>query len=112
MCDSPEPRNLDPKRIHAADEMYTQARNHLDRIMAHVRTMEPNIYGTAGNRDSSVLYDWLKGYILVAEKGGGENAHKMTVLMCAAALTRLVRDERTDATLAELDKEIEDHDDH
>lgn len=107
----PEPRNLDPRRIRAADEIYAQARNHLDKIIEHVHEMESDIYTVSGNRDSSVLYDWLKGYIQIAERNGGQKAHDITLLMCAAAITRLVRDERTDATLAELDKELDD-DDH
>lgn len=108
----PEPRNRDPRRIHAADEMYTAARNHLDKIMAHVKEMEPDIYLVGGNDDSSVLYDWLRTYIRVAEDMGGENARKVTLIMCAAAITRLVRDERTDAALAELDKELGNDDQH
>jgi hypothetical protein len=100
----PNEANLDPKRIHAADEIYTTARNHLDKIIAHVKEMEPDIYTVAGNADASVLYDWLKGYIAVAERNGGKPAHEVTLLMCAAAITRLVRASRTDNDpLAQLD---------
>jgi hypothetical protein len=89
--------NRDPARIHGADEMWTQALNHLDKIIAHVKTMEPDIYVMAGeNTDASVLFDWLKGYIKVAENVGGRAAHETTLLMCAAAITKLVRASRTD----------------
>lgn len=101
--DIPE-TNRDPSRIHGADEMWTAALNHLDKIIAHVKTMEDDIYTVAGgNHDASVLYDWLKGYIMVAETKGGQQARNMTLLMAAAAITRLVRAPRTDDPLAQLD---------
>jgi hypothetical protein len=110
----PEEVNRDPARIHGADEMWTSALNRLDKIVAYIRTMEPDIYTAAGeNHDSSVLYDWLKGYIMIAETRGGRVARQTTTLMCAAALTKLVRAPRTDDPLAQLDwKEPEDDDQH
>lgn len=115
MMPMPDPHNLDPARIHGADEMYAQARNHLDKIIAYVRQQESNIYAMAGNTDTSVLYDWFRAYIKQAENHGGQamqkHARDTTLLMCAAALTRLVRDTRTDATLAQLDWKEPD-DDH
>jgi DNA topoisomerase VI subunit A len=107
----PNEANRDPRRIHAADKMYAQARNHLDKIIEHVKELEPDIYTVSGNTDSSVLYDWLKGYIKVAEdkaselsEAQGKAARDMTLLMCAAAITRLVWASRTDNDpLAQLD---------
>lgn len=105
--------NADPRRIHAADEMWTAATDHLDKIIEHVRTMEPNIYRMAQeNHDISVLFDWMKMYIISVEEQYGEQAHRMTMLMCAAAVTRLVRAPRTDDVLAQLDKELNQDDDH
>lgn len=104
----PNPENLNPARIKAADEMYAEARNHLDKIIAYSRSVESIVYAKAGNADPSVIYDWFKAYIVMAHRDGGEQAQNTTMLMCAAALTRLVCETHTDATLlAELDKEIE-----
>lgn len=96
--------NRDPARIHGADEMWTQALNQLDKIIAYIRTLEADIYTEAGeNTDASVLYDWLKAYIKKAEDNGGQVARDSTMLMAAAAITRLVRAPRTDDPLAQLD---------
>lgn len=111
--DTPEV-NRDPAKIHAADEVWTQALNHLDKIIAHVATLEDDIYTAAGgNHDPSVLYDWLKAYIMTAERHGGRVAHGITTLMCAAAITRLVcASHTTKDPLAQLDWKVEDNDDH
>lgn len=104
--------NSDPRRIRAADEMYAQARNHLDKILDTLTTDAlPEVYtATGGNDDASVTFDFLKTYIIKAEREYGESAHQVTILMCAAAMTRLVRASTIDP-LAQLDKEIS-HDDH
>lgn len=106
---SPTPNNRDPAVVSMADRIWLDASEHLDKIVAYVKTLEPDIYAMAGNTDTSVLYDWLKGYIQVAEVNGGKQARDVTLLMAAAAITRLVReDERIAASnlLGELEKEI------
>jgi hypothetical protein len=104
--------NRDPKRVHGADQLWAEASIHLDKIIAYVRTQESDIYTEAGgNHDPSVLYDWMKGYIMAAEVSGGRAARHMTLLMAAASITRLTRAPRVDDPLAQLDKEL-GHDDH
>jgi hypothetical protein len=84
------------------------------------------VYANAGgNADISVVYDWWKAYIQLAEEQGqnvanligaqGNGAHDMTILMCAAAITRLMHAEAgmaTSTVLAQLEKEIGNDDDH
>lgn len=96
-----------PSHIHGAEQMWAQGSAYLDQVIKHVREHEPAIYGNVGNTDSSVLYDWLKAFIITAEQDGNPTAHDVTILMCAAAITRLVRAPRTDDPLAQLDKEID-----
>lgn len=99
--------NRDPRRIHGADEMWAEARDHLDKILDEVTKIMPKIYVQAGgNTDASVTFDFMKGYIMKSEQTGGMMAHRVTVLMCAAAITRLVRAPRANDPLAQLDKEI------
>jgi hypothetical protein len=45
-----------------------------------------------------------------AEQEFGMAAHQTTILMAAAAITKLVRAPGTNDPLAQLDKEIDDHD--
>lgn len=104
--------NHDPRRIHAADEMWTYFSNRLDEIIAYVKSQEPQIYEVGGNTDASVLFDWMKLYIMGAEQQFGPQAELMTRFMAAAAITRLVRAPLTKDVLAQLDKELEDNDDH
>lgn len=96
-----------PQAIHGAEQMWAIANNHLQKIIDEVKSNEPGIYAKAGNTDPSVLYDWFKMYIQVAEQRAGAPAHDMTILMCCAAITRLVRDERTEVSdvLTQLEKE-------
>jgi hypothetical protein len=104
--------NRDPARIHGAEQMWAQAQQHLDKIIANVRQDEPRIIAqTGGNTDDSALYDFLKGYIMQAERISGQKAHDVTILMCAAAIVRLVRAPRTDDILAQLDWETGDNND-
>lgn len=99
--------NRDPGRIQAADQMWAEATAHLDKVVNHIRELEPAIIRATGeNTDSSVIFDWLKAYIYRAETNGGDVAHQVTMAMCAAAITKLVRAPRTDDPLAQLDKEI------
>jgi hypothetical protein len=109
--DVPE-ENRDPRRIHGAEQMWAQASIHLDRVLAMVHEQEPAIIeNAAGNTDPSVIYDWLKLFIMVAERHGQE-AHNTTILMCAAAITRLARAPRVDDPLAQLDWKETGNDDH
>jgi hypothetical protein len=104
--------NEDPRRIHIAEQMWATMSQRLDQIIEYVRSEEPQIYEVGGNTDASVLFDWMKYYIVTNERAFGEQAEVMTLLMCAAAITRLVRAPLTDDVLAQLDKEIEGNDDH
>lgn len=111
--DRPPPENRDPRRIHGAEQMWAAASRHLDKVIALVHAEESAIIANAaGNSDASVIYDWLKLFIMVAEKddepNGDQQAHNTTILMCAAAITRLVRAPRINDPLAQLDwKETE-----
>jgi hypothetical protein len=99
--------NTDPRTIHHAEQVWADVSAHLDRVIAMITEQEPQIYLVAGNSDSSVLFDFMKGYIVDAERENGLASHLTTVLMCAAAITRIVRAPRTNDPLAQLDKEID-----
>lgn len=118
----PVPDNNRPEVVHHAEQMWGRADEQLQKILDHTEGMLPVIYENAGgNTDISALYDYWKAYIQVAENTGAtisaalgmdENpAHTMTILVCAAALTRLMRADdrmRADTVLAQLEKEIKE----
>lgn len=106
--------NRDPMRVHKSEQSWAGASESLDKVVAYVRSQEPELYRIAGgNTDASVLFDYMKGYIVESERQApGSMGHMATVLFCAAAITRLVRAPLTNDALAQLDKEIEDNDDH
>lgn len=106
--------NRDPMRVHKSEQSWAAASQSLDNVLNYVRTQEPELYRIAGgNTDASVLFDYMKGYIVESERQApGNVGHMATVLFCAAAITRLVRAPLTNDALAQLDKEIEDNDDH
>lgn len=109
--------NREPHRIHNEEQFWAEAGLHLDHVMEMLTAELPEVYRIAGNTDDSVIFSWLRHYIVAAEKEFGPLAHLTTVLMCAAAITRLARaDERAkaNAVLAQLDKdmETENDDDH
>lgn len=109
-----EEKNREPHRIHNEDQFNALANEHLDKVVAMITEELPEIYRRAGgNTDSSVVFSYLRSYIIAAEKDFGAAAHLTTVLMCAAAITRLVRAPRTDTDpLAQLEKELRKNDDH
>lgn len=101
------------KRMQQAEQLWMTASQHLDNIIEHIREHhEQELYKRLENTDASALFEFMKNYIMTAEEQNGEDfakmtdAHKTTILIAATALTRLVRDTRTDATLADLEKEI------
>lgn len=109
-----------PRMYQHAEQMWAQADEALSAVLAHIKGLEPKIYSTAGeNSDTSVLFDFMKGYIMQAEHeadaiGLGQAARDSTLIMCASAITRLIRYDdrmRADTVLAQLDKEITDNDD-
>lgn len=109
--------NLGPRNTHGAEQMWAEANAYLDGIIKLLKEKEPAIYRIAQNSDASVLYDWLKAFVQGTENQPGplgEAAHGTTMLMCCAAITRLVRSERAEAddVLAQLEKELGNHDDH
>ena len=99
----------DPAMIHLADQMWAEGSNHLDRILAYVKSQEAAVYRSAGNDDASVLFDFMKGFIMKAEEDHPEEWRASTIFVAAAAITRLVRAPRTvsNPILAQLDKEID-----
>lgn len=107
--------NSHPERTHLAEQMWAQADEHLGKVIGYAQSVMPAAYANAGgNQDISVVYDWWKAYIQVAEQVGGQRAHEITILMCSAAITRLMRQDdrmRADTVLAQLEKEITGHDD-
>ena len=121
----PIPGNNDPHRVHGAEQMWAAADAHLRKVIEYAHTVMPDVYAKAGgNTDISVVYDWWKAYIQAAEEVGenlsnmlGLNhngAHDMTVLMCAAAITKLMASEETmrvSTVLTQLERDIND-DDH
>lgn len=109
-----EERNRDPHRIHNEEQFYATAGNHLDKVLAMLTEQLPEIQRKAGdNTDPSVVFSWLRNYIVEAEKDFGPLAHLTTILVCAAATTRLVCAPHTDTDpLAQLDKEFNGNDDH
>lgn len=111
----PQPDNTMPARTHAAEQMWAEADEQLGKVIAYAESVMPSVYANAGgNNDVSVVYDWWKAYIQIAETVGGQRGHDMTVLMCSAAITRLMRNEdrmQASTVLAQLEKEIQGHDD-
>jgi hypothetical protein len=95
--------NRDPRRIHNEEQFYADATVHLNRVLAMLDREMPDIFAEIGNSDPSVTFSWLRNYIVEAEKEFGMAAHLTTVLMCAAAITRLVGAPPTDDVLAQLD---------
>jgi hypothetical protein len=118
MTDEPQPipGNDEAYPMHNAEQMWAQADEHLGKVIEYAESVMPIAYANAGgNQDISVVYDWWKSYIQIAEHMSGEAAHSMTILMCSAALTRLMRNDdrmRADTVLAQLEKEISNDDDH
>lgn len=103
--------------VHNAEQVWADASRSLDNVINHIREQLPHIYATAGgNTDASVIFDYMKSYIQESERAApGNIGHVATVLFCAAAFTRLVRDDRTNVNdpLAQLDKDMETgNDDH
>lgn len=113
MTDLPDPveGNTGADRVHGAEQMWAQANEWLEKIMGYANSVMPIVYTNAGgNKDISVVFDWWKAYIQLAEIQRGQDAHDMTIIMCSAALTRLMRQDdrmRADTVLAQLEKEIE-----
>lgn len=101
--------NRDPRRIHNEEQFWAQAQAHLDKVLELVGQQIPHTEAFIGNSDPSVTFSWLRNYIIDAEREYGMVAHLTTVLMCAAAITRLARAPRaeTESILAQLDKEID-----
>lgn len=101
--------NQDPRRIHNEEQFWANAQEHLDKILELVARELPKTQEYIGNTDPSVTFSWLRHYIIDAEREFGMVAHLSTVLMCAAAITRLARAPRaeTENILAQLDKEID-----
>jgi hypothetical protein len=109
------PDNMDPRRIHHEDQLWAEANGHLDKVLDMVRDELPDIFETAGNTDESVIFSWLRYYIITAERQWGKIGHLTTILMCGAAITRLVREsERAKASgvLAQLERDMKDDDQH
>lgn len=109
--------NREPHRIHNEEQFWAEAGVHLDRVLEILKAELPEIYTVAENNDDSVVFSWLRNYIVKAELEFGPIAHLTTVLMCSAAITRLARaDERAkaNAVLAQLEKDMEtgNDDDH
>lgn len=107
--------NRNPSAIHGAEQMWAEASKSLDNALNHIRGRLPEVYETAGgNTDPSVIFDFMKSYIIESEMTApGNIGHKATVLFCAAAFTRLVGAPPTNDVLAQLEKDMETgNDDH
>lgn len=105
-------RNQDPRRIQHADQAYAEANLVLTQIISGLRRVEPEVYAHA-NDDASVLFDYLKAFIRRTHSLGGEHAIQVTTMICAVALTKLVRAPRTETNpLAHLERELNQDDDH
>lgn len=103
-----------PHHYQKAEQMWAQADDALNKVLEYIKSLEPKIYGMApGNSDVSILFDFLKGYIMQAEIQGeqvglGSVTHDATIIMAASAITRLIRQDdrmRVDNLLAQLEKE-------
>jgi hypothetical protein len=110
-----------PHTYQKAEQLWAQADEALGKVIEHIKGLESKIYSEAGeNSDTSVLFDFMKGYIMAAEQqaevvGLGQLGHDSTLIMAASAITRLIRYDdrmRADTVLAQLDKEITDDDHH
>lgn len=101
--------------ISEADQQWQHAQKHLDQQIEYVTGIQDKLAEfVGGNTDASVIYDYMKDYIIRAEITFGAVGHLSTVCMAAAAITRLVRAPRTENPLAQLDftpQQGEDHDD-
>lgn len=96
--------------------MWAEAKAHLDKTIKALRELEPRIYESLENSDASVLFDYFKGFLVnqltIGQAIGSPVAYQTTILMCAAAITELVRAPRTtNDPLAQLDEEFTQNDD-
>lgn len=106
--------NKSPKIMHECEQLWAQADQALENVLNHIKGIEDKVYhNAAGNTDTSVLFDFMKGYIMAAERdaeavGAGQIARNATLLLCAASITRLIRHDdrmRADTLFAQLEKE-------
>jgi hypothetical protein len=57
--------------MHNAEQMYAEASHQLDKVIEYAASVMPQVYANAGgNADISVVYDWWKAYIQLAEEQG------------------------------------------
>jgi len=100
-----------PEQIHQLEQRWAYAENALDQILESLRDDIPKVSQATGLSDGSIVFDYMQAFIMTKEKQGSN--HWFTVVMCAAAMTRLARASRADdELLTRLDKEINDNDEH
>lgn len=100
--------NSNPAVIHGAEQLWADASKCLDNFLAYLREQLPDLHEiVGGNTDPSIVFDFMKSYIVESELSSPGTGHKATILFCAAAITRLVSAPLTDDVLAQLDKEME-----
>lgn len=101
----------DPGKIHRAEQNWEAATQGLSRIVEHIRDKHNVLtHAAGGNSDVSVTFDYVHQWIrrMESESPTPELTHHMTVMWCAAAITRLVHASGTESSLAQLDWETPD----
>lgn len=85
----------------------------LDAMVESARTeCADNVKNATGMSDPSVLFDYVVHCICMSHRDAPQTAPTMTLLMCAAAITRLARMPLQENPLEELEKGISRRDDH
>jgi hypothetical protein len=99
--------NMTPGQIHLAEQRWAAAQEVLDINLKQLLENVPHITEIAGTSDTSMLFDFMWASIMKQEQVDPA-AHAITVVMCAAAFTRLARASRAEDPLAQLDPDNED----
>jgi hypothetical protein len=100
---------LTPEQVHTAEQRWAMAKDMLETNLTRLRVDIPHVADASGNSDPSMVFDWMWAQIMQMEMTD-PNAHKFTVIMCAAAFVELALP-RTDDPLTQLEKEVNDDND-
>lgn len=99
--------NMTPDQIHLAEQRWAAAQDVLDVNLSQLIKNAPVVAKLAGTADTSMLFDFMWASLMTQEEADPES-HKLVVIMCAAAFTRLARAPRAEDPLAQLDPDHED----
>jgi hypothetical protein len=99
-----------PEQIHTMDQQWMYFNNQLDEHLERFRQDIPAVTAATGLHGTSVVFAAVWGHIKQAQadeekrsagRRGENKAVKMTEVMCAAALTRLLKESQTQQNTSE-----------